>query len=170
MKTKSLIGAVAFLAIGAALFCNGTSSEAAELGHSGLHCHTIGGALSRWYNGQIGNGSTTDSMTAICPLVAATDQASTGTMLMHVIDASSDAGVTCAAYVSSMYGDNNTWSGWTSPSVGQGPTNRRTFTLSSMTDSWGAGNQAIVCTLPPKDTSFTGDTGITRIGSYSSGG
>jgi hypothetical protein len=169
MKTKSLVGAVAFLAVGAAIFCNGTSSDAAEIGHSALHCYIIGGTLARWYNGQIGNASTTESMTAICPLVADTSQASTGTMHAHVIDASGDDAVTCSSYVTSAYGDNNYWSGWSS-SVGEGPTNRRTFTFSSMTDAWGAGNRTIVCTLPPKDTTYSGNDGISRIGSYSSGG
>ena len=148
-----------------------TLSPAAHAGHRLNHdaqfCNKSGtsGTVVLYWQGGIGNDSTTQSLYLLCPVVRMAGLTTTGDALVNVIDRSQSAGIQCSFYDQKAYGHDWTWSGWDT-TVGSGANNYRTFSFGpyNSKDSWG-GFHHFYCIIPPKDPSY----GVSIIGSYSTG-
>lgn len=150
----------------AAAFAPQASAEA-QLNHAAGFCSQSGtsGTLTRYYQGVLGNASTTQDLHLLCPLVRVAGQTKTGTVNVHVIDRNNGAGVRCSFYDQRAYGQSWTWSGW-EDTVGSGLNNFRTFTFGpyNSQDTF-SGFHHVYCILPPKDATY----GESILASYSSG-
>jgi len=150
----------------------GQAAGATAFSYSPMFCQPVGGSgtLKVWNQGQIGNSHPSETLNVFCPLIHELKEGHSGKIQINVIDASRDNGVECRAYFNHPHASESppwNFNGWKNNHLGSGPDNKSTITLAGAEDL--GGSHMIWCKIPPKDSHFNGDDGISRIGTYKSG-
>jgi hypothetical protein len=167
MKTSSLATSASTLMLAMLSGLSPTAHAGHRLNHDAQFCNKSGsdGSLTIYWQGGIGNDSTTQDLRVLCPVVRMAGLTTTGDALVNAIDRNRNAGIQCSFYDQRAYGHAWTWSGWKT-STGSGNSNYVTFKFGpyNSQDSWG-GFHHFHCIIPPKDSQY----GASTIGSYSTG-
>lgn len=171
-----MIGKTARLSMIALLLATAHSTLSAEtkLTHGAQFCQQSGsgGELIRTFQGTLRNGSYTQTLHVLCPVVRVANNASTGKACVNTLDRNTGDGITCSFYDQRAYGHVWTWSGWKTTNGGSS-TNYKTLTFGPYTsqDKFD-GYHHFYCKIPPRVTAPSSDPtqGYSWIGSYSTGG